>query len=429
MEFWNKISYAVQLLAACLLFMVPLKKKKYFFLRCSLTAVCLIAFSVLASDLAVYEVYSFSLMFYWGIYIVGCIALLRFSVDETGTEVFYCALCACGMQHIAYDIYLIYEILGGKGIVIPLLIYTGVYGVFYYWYVRKISEHGIATTSKTSIFPMATMVILIWLFSVLEESYMIHSGVSALYRILYRMVDGMCCLYVLWIQLDVKERNSLQRELDHIHFIWHQQKKQYQFTSETIESINRKCHDLKHQIRLLRDLKTDEEKKEYLEDLEQDIMIYDTAVSTGNKALDIVLMEKGMYCKDHEIEWSCMADGSKLDFMRLEDIYSIFGNALDNAIEAVMNIEERKKRVISVKIIHHNDLLVVQIQNYFTGNLRLVNGVPCTTKENKRDHGYGIKSILHIAEKYNGTITIQTKDQIFNLQILIPILSMAAAHS
>lgn len=421
MEFWNKISYAIQLLTACLLFMIPMKKKENFILRCGLMTVCLLGFSVLVGELYESEVYSFSVLFYWGIYILICAALFCVLVDGTKTEVLYCALCACGMQHIAYDVYLIYEILGGRTVFVPLLIYAGVYATFYFWYIRKILDHGKVTTSRTLIFPMATMVILIWLFSVLEEFYMVHAGVTALYRVLYRIVDGMCCLYVLWIQLDMKERSSLQRELDHIQFIWHQQKKQYQFTSETIESINRKCHDLKHQIRLLRELKSDEEKEEYLEDLEQDIMIYDTAVRTGNKALDIVLMEKGMYCKDHGIEWSCMADGSKLDFMRLEDIYSIFGNALDNAIEAVLRIGEPKKRVISVKIIHHNDLLVVQIQNYYAGEIQFVNGVPGTIKGNKRDHGYGIKSILHIAEKYNGTITIQTKDQIFNLQILIPV--------
>lgn len=421
MELWNRISYAVQLLAACMLFMVPLNKKKNFCIRCMLMTIVLIVFSFWASQFYTYNIGCIPLLFYWGIYILGCVVFLYLTVDDTKTAILYCALCACGMQHIAYDLYLIYDMSIGKDVIGPVLIYGLVYGLFYVLYIRKLSDDGKMTVGKSLIFPMATMVILIWVFSVLEESYWIHLGVNSWYRILYRVVDGMCCLYVLWIQLDQKERSTLQRELDHIHFIWNQQKKQYQFTSETIESINRKCHDLKHQIRSLRDLKSDEEKQEYLKDLEQDIMIYDTAMQTGNKALDIVLMEKGMYCKDHEIQWSCMADGSKLEFMRLEDIYSIFGNALDNAIEAVMKIQEPEKRVISVKMIHHNNLLVVQIQNYFQGNLSFDNGLPITSKQNKRDHGYGIKSILHIAEKYHGTITIQTKEQIFNLQILIPI--------
>ena len=192
-------------------------------------------------------------------------------------------------------------------------------------------------------------------------------------------------------------------------------------TEDTIENINRKCHDLKHQIRELRNLSDDQEREEYLDELENDIMIYDTALQTGNRALDIVLMEKALYCKNHGINWTCMADGSKLGIMKVEDIYAIFGNALENAIHAVMDLKDEMKRVISVKIISQNSILVIQIQNYYSGALRFENGLPVTTKKNKRDHGYGMKSIRYTAEKYNGTITVNTGEGIFTLQILIPI--------
>ena len=118
-----------------------------------------------------------------------------------------------------------------------------------------------------------------------------------------------------------------------------------------------------------------------------------------------------------------MADASRLDFMKLEDIYAIFGNALDNAIEAVMDLEDVEKRIIGVKIITQNDLVAVQIQNYYEKELRFQDGIPVTTKRNKYDHGFGMKSIRHIAEKYDGTITVQAKDHIFILQILLPVRS------
>ena len=116
-----------------------------------------------------------------------------------------------------------------------------------------------------------------------------------------------------------------------------------------------------------------------------------------------------------------MADGTKLDFMKLEDIYAIFGNALDNAIAAVLDLKEPEKRVISVKIINQNSLLMIQIQNYYENKLHFEGGLPVTTKKNKRDHGYGMKSIRYTAEKYNGTITVNGEGNIFMLQILIPV--------
>lgn len=96
------------------------------------------------------------------------------------------------------------------------------------------------------------------------------------------------------------------------------------------------------------------------------------------------------------------------------------GNALDNAIEAVMELEDIQKRVISVKIVAQQDILVIQIQNYYDRNLIYEDGLPVTTKKNRYEHGYGMKSIRYMAEKYNGTITVSSEDDIFRLQILIP---------
>jgi sensor histidine kinase regulating citrate/malate metabolism len=263
--------------------------------------------------------------------------------------------------------------------------------------------------------------LLVLVFSVFETTQLPGFEAGTYQRILYRLIDGLCCYYVLWVQLNRNENLRLQRELNGINTVWREQKKQYQVTRETIEGINRKCHDLKHQIRMIQKITDEQEKAEFLSEVERDIMIYDTALDTGNKALDTVLMEKGLRCQTNGIQWSCMADGSRLDFMRLDDIYAMFGNALDNAIRAVLKLEEQDKRVISVKIISQGDIMVIQIQNYYDGELKFEDGLPITTKKNKRDHGYGMKSIRYIAEKYKGTITAQAKNQIFTLQILIPV--------
>lgn len=325
------------------------------------------------------------------------------------------------MQHIAFDFYLIYEIVGGRNLIVYVLVYIAIYLLFYNYFAKKLPERGEFAASKQSLLPIATIILLVWILSILENAALIGFEAGLWHRVIYRIIDAICCVYVLWVQINQKERISLQKELDGINSAWRQQKKQYEVTEDTIESINRKCHDLKHQISALRQITNEQEKVEFINELEQDIMIYDTALNTGNKALDIVLMEKGLFCKNHDIQWSCMADGSKLDFMKLEDIYAIFGNALDNAIEAVLELEDAGKRIISAKIITQNDLFMIQIQNYFDKKLHFENGIPLTTKKNKRDHGFGLKSIQYTAEKYNGIITVQAENQIFMLQVLIPI--------
>lgn len=149
-------------------------------------------------------------------------------------------------------------------------------------------------------------------------------------------------------------------------------------------------------------------------------MIYDTSINTGNRALDTVLIEKGMYCKNHGIQWTCMADGSGLNFMKVEDLYAILGNALDNAIAAVLELQDERKRIINVRIIKQESLIMIQVQNYYDKELKFTDGIPETTRKNKSEHGYGMKSIRYMAEKYNGTMTVNVRDSIFTLQILLP---------
>ena len=421
MEVWNDISYMVELLGACVIFMLPLRRKKGFAVRSGSMAIFLILLSyIINSHLGIPDV-EFIHFVYWASYLVVSVVYIWVCMKGALLRAAYYTVFACAVQHIAYDLYLIYSILGGNNYIVIFLIFLAVYTVAYVCVARKLPEgEGIAVT-KQSLFPIATIVTLVWVLSLMDDSFIAGFEAGSLHRVIYRIIDALCCFYVLWVQISQKELMKLQNELSGINAAWRLQKKQYEMTGDTIENINRKCHDLKHQIRALRNMADGQEREEYLNELENDIMIYDTALQTGNRALDIVLMEKALFCKNHGINLTCMADGARLDFMKVEDIYAIFGNALDNAIRAVMELEDAMKRVISVKIVIQNSILMIQIQNYYKGSLHFENGLPLTTKKNKRDHGYGMKSIQHTAEKYDGTITVNTENTIFMLQILIPV--------
>lgn len=427
MELWSKISYMVQLIFASLLFIFPAREKRKFALKILICSVGLILVSYVLNSIHIYDECYIGWLFYWGYYIIACILLAWVGVGGNLLCAIYCAVCACAVQHVAFNIYIICGILWVTNSIwtgmMYLLIYAVVYGMFYFFLARKLIERGRFTVNIGALFPIVTIIVLVWVMSLMEVSNRSGFEAGIWQRIFYRILDALCCFYVLWVQLNQKETGKLQREIAGINHAWHQQIKQYQITKDTIESINRKCHDLKHQIRAIKRM-TDEGKKEaFLNNLESDIMIYDTALKTGNKALDTVLMEKGLICKNRDIQWSCMADGSRLNFMRLEDIYAIFGNALDNSIYAAMEIVNAEKRVVSVRIINRNNLIIIQIQNYFEGELRFENGLPITTKSDKNEHGYGMKSIQHTAEKYNGTVTVSAENHIFMLQILLPVIS------
>lgn len=112
-----------------------------------------------------------------------------------------------------------------------------------------------------------------------------------------------------------------------------------------------------------------------------------------------------------------MIDGAQLDFMRDADIYSLFGNALDNAIEAVKDVDEEKRNIgISVKRV--GEMVSVHVENYLDKPLEMNGDLPRTTKKDKEFHGFGLISIRNIVQKYGGIMTVKRVNNTFNLNII-----------
>ncbi len=212
---------------------------------------------------------------------------------------------------------------------------------------------------------------------------------------------------------------TLRSEQQALRQILHERESQYEFSRENIEMINRKAHDLKHQIRALEQV-SDEERRQQLRQTRKAIDFYDAVVKTGNEALDTLLTEKSVYCSNRNIRLSCVVNTVLLEKIGLVDLYTLLGNAIDNAIDGVDKLEEGK-RLISLTIRDQGKMVYIQVDNYYDGELEMDEGLPLTTKPDKTSHGYGLKSMQMIIEKYKGTMQINTEGQVFSLQILIPL--------
>lgn len=237
---------------------------------------------------------------------------------------------------------------------------------------------------------------------------------------LHMMIDlsGVLILYTHFVRC---HELYIQHELEAVQNVLQNQYQQYKQSRESIDLINYKYHDLKHQIGILRKEQDDEKRNAYLDQMEEEIKQYELQNKTGNKVLDTVLTGKSMYCDKHGITLTSVADGTLLEHMDTMDICSIFGNALDNAIESVLKLSDKEKRLIHVTVAKQKNFLMIRVENYFEGDLSVENGKIASTKKNKQFHGYGIKSIEYIVEKYQGALSIDTKNNWFDLKILIPL--------
>ena len=118
---------------------------------------------------------------------------------------------------------------------------------------------------------------------------------------------------------------------------------------------------------------------------------------------------------------SYIVDGKALSFMKDSDIYSLFGNAIDNAVEYLLTVDESKRFIrINIKEIGKN--LSIHIENYFEGNVTFKDGLPLTTKSDKNYHGFGMVSMRELVSSYEGDLFVKVKDGLFLLDILIPLL-------
>lgn len=229
---------------------------------------------------------------------------------------------------------------------------------------------------------------------------------------------GVGMLFAYHMQLHM---TRTQMEKDYLQHLLQMQYDNYRISADTVELVNQKYHDLKHQIRILRSTESEAEKNAYLDRMEEEIRVYEAQNKTGNKVLDIILTTKSLQCQKQGISLTCVAEGAELDFMHPMDISALFGNALDNAIESVSKIADIDKRLIHVSVSRQKNFLRIRIENCYEGRILFADGIPKTHKKDHQFHGYGMKSIRRIAEQYGGSMTVETKDQWFELRVLLPL--------
>lgn len=230
--------------------------------------------------------------------------------------------------------------------------------------------------------------------------------------------SGLAVLYAF--QSRVSEYLS-EKEIEAIRTMLKSQYDQYRSYQESIELLRIQRHDLKHHIAVLRAETNAEKREEWLDRLEEELNASEIAAPTGNRVLDIMLTVKQGVIKKNGIHFTWVADGTLLDFMHVTDICTILGNALDNAIENVVILDDPKKRLIHLSISLKKDFVFIQMRNYCErepdwdgkGSIR-------TTKADKENHGYGIRSIRYTVEKYGGSTQVSWKDEWFELGLLIP---------
>jgi two-component sensor histidine kinase len=275
------------------------------------------------------------------------------------------------------------------------------------WLVERGNFSQTTPTLPTASAATATVAITIVTFAMSNLSFVStntpFSGSMGQEIFYIRTLVDFCGFAILYAQLESQHQEYLQ-------------------SKENIESLGRLAHDLKHQIAALRAEVDPEHAAAGFEQLEKSVQRYSAQQHTGNPVLDVILTTKERTCADRGISFTAVADGSLLSNMSSMDIASLFGNAIDNAIEATSKLADPEQRLIKLALFEQNSFTVVRIENYYDSRLKkdAEGNLRTTKRDDQHRHGFGVKSIRHIAQQYGGEVTIRTDDHWFVLTVLLP---------
>lgn len=259
--------------------------------------------------------------------------------------------------------------------------------------------------------------LFIMLFDVLRHN--LKGGAPIIYMIII-IVSQVYGVSILCMQTGLFRKAALQKELDAMNLLYERQREQYALAKQNIKIINRKCHELKVQIAALREQTHDTALQESLRQAEESVRIYDSIAKTGNEVLDTLLTEKSLLCGARGIKIHCVAEGALLRFMQATDLYALLSEALENAIDAVAKLPDPDERMIDMQVYARQGFLVVNIANPLQEPLKMRDGFPLSTKGQGLTNGWGIRSMNNIVQKYGGTLSVETENNLFTLHIIFP---------
>lgn len=224
---------------------------------------------------------------------------------------------------------------------------------------------------------------------------------------------------LLWTMVVLARQQKLEEEA----LLAEQNRRYYEAMENQHFEIRRLKHDMTNHLQTALAL-PDDQREGYLRELLEHTGIFRTLKYCGDTTVNIILSSKAALMEQNHIEFHVSADISEPLPMEKTDISAIFGNALDNALEAVKNLPENQRRV-SLEVRQGKGILAVSVRNpgrlpcaekteekyCRKKNTGILSSLPSTTKNDTKNHGLGLPSIQAALKKYDGMLELRQEGE------------------
>lgn len=427
--FWGWFSFVAAYFGMCFLVAHGLKKRKHFWIIVSLWTVGIIGFMFLWRFISITYISPMEngflrrilgMNFFLLNYFFGTLVLFNAYKENYWVDL-YCATIAYSMQHLSERIYELAK-LGIPNI--PLwewfLLLTSItvviYFLFYFFFIRGFDYSSFNKVVDHKFQVIASLIIIfsaIYLNNAITGNARDATNYQFVKAYTHVLTIIISFLVVAW-ELSIVSARKANFEKEKLNELLIEERNHYEKDKEDREILNIKYHDIKH---LLNNANSNMDKVVFKE-ITNTLGLYESIYKTGSEAIDVILSKKSKYCSDNGIKFTCLVDGTQLSALSPYENYSLFENAIDNAIEAVSKCVPEKK-IISISQQTDEKETMLTFTNYFTGNIIFKKELPLSQKD-PNFHGYGIKSIKMLAEKYGGSIQAKTQGDIFILIVKLP---------
>lgn len=200
----------------------------------------------------------------------------------------------------------------------------------------------------------------------------------------------------------------------------------YQMLAEQYSQAERLRHDLKNHVFALRGLWEEqawEKLGEYLGRMEANARFGTNEEATGNRAMDALLCQKRKMAEEKKIDWECDVRIPKHCRINEFDLCVLFGNILDNALEACERLRQgREEQEIRPFIRVHagpvKSCFLLEVKNSMSAAERPKGEL--TGKENPHGHGLGLLNVGDVVRRYDGALHKKIQDDVFDISVLLP---------
>ncbi|WP_077610978.1 sensor histidine kinase [Clostridium sp. Marseille-P2415] len=290
--------------------------------------------------------------------------------------------------------------------------------IFYYLVISKLWRDDLTLTK-----PQFLVEVIIILFSIADLAVIISviSKITSNTEFILLLINMafmlFADLYFLYFARFAEKYNQLKVKL---RLLEQQSLLQYEYYAEQEEKYNESVkilHDVNKHIKMIENMyqaKEEEIAITYTQEISEMLLPLALEEYTNNPILNVLLNDKKKIANFHNIRFGLEVGSVDLSFMEPIEVTTVFGNLLDNAIEACDMVSQNK--YIEMKLDRYNDFIVVNISNSSMPIEKWNHDKPVSRKG--KNHGIGLLNVENIIKKYNGCMVLEEEAMKFSCKII-----------